>query len=303
MMFLRRMLIENKDLTDVTWFHPGGSARVFFQPAHMADLGEYLRDLPEKTQVEVLGGGSNTCFSSGCFDGVLVYLGARFGGFEALSDRTVRVGAGALTGDVVKKAVLHGLDLTFLGAVPGTIGGAIASNASFIGKSLCDLILRATVVSRDGHIQTLKRDVFEHSDRRAAALRNAVIVQAVLDLPQQVPEKLNAALADVKRQHEEMFPAAPLCTGHVFSKKNENADEAGRKSPKEQAAQILSRLGEIRLPGTGLYLDRSFPNIIFSNESSDGSRLAEFAQLIANRCRQEFAADLECNLNIVGDLR
>ena len=127
MMFMRRMLIENKDLTDVTWFHPGGSARVFFQPAHMADLGEYLRDLPEKTQVEVLGGGSNTCFGSGCFDGVLVYLGARFGGFEALSDHTVRVGAGALTGDVVKKAVLHGLDLTFLGAVPGTIGGAIAS--------------------------------------------------------------------------------------------------------------------------------------------------------------------------------
>jgi hypothetical protein len=88
-----------------------------------------------------------------------------------------------------------------------------------------------------------------------------------------------------------------------FLKKNENADEAGRKSPKEQAAQILSRLGEFRLPGTGLYLDRSFPNIIFSNESSDGSRLAEFAQFITNRCRQEFAVDLECNLNIVGDLR
>lgn len=300
---MQRTLIENKDLTDVTWFHPGGSAKVFFQPAHMADLGEYLRDLPEKTQVEVLGSGSNTCFSRDCFDGVLVYLGARFGGFEALSERTVRVGAGALTGDVVREAMLHGLDLTFLGAVPGTIGGAIASNASFSGRRLCERILRATVVSRDGRIQTLKRDVFERSDRRAAALRNAVIVQAVLDLPQQVPERLNAALADVKRQHEEMFPAAPLYTGHVFSKKNENADEAGRKSPKEQAAQILSRLGEFRLPGTGLYLDRSFPNIIFSNESSDGSRLAEFAQFITNRCRQEFAVDLECNLNIVGDLR
>ena len=233
MMFMRRMLIENKDLTDVTWFHPGGSARVFFQPAHMADLGEYLRDLPEKTQVEVLGGGSNTCFSSGCFDGVLVYLETRFGVFEALSERTVR----------------------------------------------------------------------ERSDRRAAALRNAVIIQAVLELPQQVPEKLNGALADVNRQHEEMFPTAPLYTSHVFSKKIGNADEAGRKSPTEQATQILRRLGKFRLPGTGLYLDRSFPNIIFSGESSDGLRLTEFAQLIANRCRQEFAADLECNLNIVGDLR
>jgi len=268
----------------VTWFHPGGSAKVFFQPAHMVDLGEYLRDLPEKTQVEVLGIGSNTCFSSDCLDGVLVYLGARFGGFEALSERTVRVGAGALTGDVVRKAMLHGLDLTFLGAVAGTIGGAIASNASFFGRRLCERILRATAVLRDGCIQTRKRDVFECSDRRAGALRNA-------------------ALADVKRHHEQIFPAAPLYTGRVFSKRNGNADEAGRKSPKEQAAQILSCLGELRLPGTGLYLKRFFPNIIFSNESSDGSRLAEFAQPVANRCRQEFSVDLECNLNIVGDLR
>lgn len=300
---MQRVLIENKDLTNVTWFHPGGSVGVFFQPAHMADLGEYLFDLPEKTQVEVLGSGSNTCFSSGCLDGILAYLGAQFGGFEALSDHTVHVGAGALTDDVVKKAVLHSLDLTVLGAAPGTIGGAIASNAGFIGKSLCDLILRATVVSRDGRIQTLKRDVFEHSDRLAAALRNAVIVQVVLELPQQVSEKPNMALADVKRQHEEMFPTAPLYTGHVFSKKIGNADEAGCKSPTERAAQILRRLEEFRLPGTGLYLDQSFPNIIFSRESFDDLRLAEFARLIANRCRQKFAVDLECNLNIVGDLR
>ena len=180
------------------------------------------------------------------WDGILVYLGARFGGFEALSDHTVRVGAGALTDDVVKKAVLHSLDLTFLGAAPGTIGGAIASNAGFIGKSLCDLILRATVVSRDGRIQTLKRDVFEHFDRLAAALRNAVIVQAVLELPQQLSEKLNMALADVKRQHEEMFPTAPLYTGHVFSKKIGNADEAGCKSPAERAAHDRTRGGSAR---------------------------------------------------------
>ena len=216
---MERTLKQHKDLSDLIRFPSGGSAKVFFQPAHMADLGEYLSDLPKKTQVEVLGSGSNTFFSSASFDGVLVYLGARFGGFEVLSDRTVRVGAGALTGDVVKEAMLHGLDLTFLGAVPGTIGGAIASNASFIGRSLCDHILRATVVLRNGSIQTIKRDIFEHSGRRTAALRNAVIVQAVLALPQKVPEKLNAALADVRRQHEEMFPAAPLYTGHVFSKK------------------------------------------------------------------------------------
>ena len=300
---MERTLKQHKDLSELIRFPSGGSAKTFLQPAHMTDLGEYLRDLPQETQVEVLGSGSNTFFSSGCFDGVLVYLGARFGGFEVLSDRTVRVGGGALTGDVVKKAVLHGLDVTFLGAVPGTIGGAIASNASFIGRSLCDHILRATVVLRDGNIQTLKRDVFEHSDRRTAALRNAVIVQAVFALPQRAPEKLKVALADVKRQHEDMFPTAPLYTGHVFSRKIENADDANHKSPTDQAARVLRRLGEFRWAGTGLYLDSAFPNIIFSQDSADASRLAEFAKVIRDRCRNEFGINLECNLKIIDDPR
>ena len=68
--------------------------------------------------MQLLGKGSNTLFSGNGFDGVIVYLGARFGGFEVLSERTIRVGGGALPVDVVEKAASNGFDLTFLGAVP-----------------------------------------------------------------------------------------------------------------------------------------------------------------------------------------
>ncbi|RPF98777.1 MAG: hypothetical protein CBC11_012160 [Proteobacteria bacterium TMED51] len=37
-------------------------------------------------------------------------------------------------------------------------------------------------------------------------------------------------MADVKHQHEEMFPAAPLCTGHVFAKKTKMLMRQGEKA-------------------------------------------------------------------------
>ena len=253
--------------------------------------------------MQLLGKGSNTLFSGNGFDGVIVYFGARFGGFEVLSERTIRVGGGALTVDVVEKAASNGFDLTFLGAVPGIIGGAIAVDASFVGRSLCDYVLRATVVLGDGGVQTFKRELFEHSDHRTVALNSAAIIQAVLNLPQRAPQELASTLSDVRRQHEEMFPAALLYTGHVFSKAIDETDRANHKSPTDQVERVLCRMGEFRLAGTGLYLASAFPNIIFSQDSADAARLAEFAQVIRNRFRHEFAVDLECNLKVVGDLR
>ncbi len=134
---MERKLKTEVSLGDLTWFPSGGSVGTFLQPAHMADLGEFLRDLATETEVHVLGSGSNTLFSGDRFDGVVVYLGERFGGFEILPDRSIRAGAGALTAEVAKSAMAQGLDITFLGAVPGTIGGAIAGNAGFLGKNIC----------------------------------------------------------------------------------------------------------------------------------------------------------------------
>jgi len=231
----------------------------------------------------------------------VVYLGDRFGGFEILPDRTVRVGAGALTADVAKSAMAQGLDMTFLGAVPGTMGGAIAGDAGFLGKNVCEHVLRATVVLRDGSVQTLKRATFAHPGERATALRDAVIIQAVLSLPEGEPEDLGNSLAHTMQQHRAIFPEAPLCTGHVFSARSADPEGGENQSPLERAAQLLRRLGDFRLEGTSLYLDSTFPNIIFAQKTSDAIRLKEFAVEITNTCRCEFNVNLDWNLNVAGN--
>jgi UDP-N-acetylmuramate dehydrogenase len=233
---MERKLRTEFSLGDLNWFPSGGAVGTFLQPAHMADLAEFLRDLALGTEIQVLGRGSNTLFSGDRFDGVVVYLGDRFGGFEILPDRTLRAGAGALMADVARSAMVQGLDITFLGAVPGTVGGAIVGNAGFLGKSICDYVMRATVVLRDGSIQTLKRATFAHPRERTKALKGAVMIQAVLALPEGEPEDLQESLTQTMRQHRAIFPDVPACTGYVFS-----AESVGPESGVHQAASTGQR--------------------------------------------------------------
>jgi len=298
---MERKLKTEVSLGDLTWFPSGGSVGTFLQPAHMADLGEFLRDLATETEVHVLGSGSNTLFSGDRFDGVVVYLGERFGGFEILPDRSIRAGAGALTAEVAKSAMAQGLDITFLGAVPGTIGGAIAGNAGFLGKNICDYVVRATVVLRDGSVQTLKRATFANPGERVIALKGAIMIQAVLSLPEGEPDDLQKLLAQTMQQHRAIFPEVPLCTGHVFSAHSADPEGGEQQSPLERAAQILRRLGDFRLEGASLYLDRAFPNIIFAEDASDAAKLKWFGDKIRNKCCREFNENLAWSLNVVGN--
>ena len=262
-----------------------------------------MRDLAVEIEVQVLGEGSNTLFSGDRFDGVVIYLGDRFGGFEILPDRTIRAGAGALMADVAKSAMDQGLDITFLGAVPGTVGGAIAGNAGFLGKSICDYVMRATVVLRDGNIQTLKRATFAHPRERAIALKGAVMIQAVLALPEGEPEDLQESLAQTMQQHRAIFPEGPFCTGHVFSAESAGPESDVHQSRFERAAQILHRLGDFRLEGASPYLDSNFPNIIFSEDAFDATKLQSFGEEVRSICYREFSENLEWHLNIFGNQR
>ena len=300
---MERKLRTEFSLGDLNWFPSGGAVGTFLQPAHMADLAEFLRDLALGTEIQVLGRGSNTLFSGDRFDGVVVYLGDRFGGFEILPDRTIRAGAGALMADVAKNAMVQGLDITFLGAVPGTVGGAIVGNAGFLGKSICDYVMRATVVLQDGSIQTLKRATFAHPRERTIALKGAVITQAVLALPEGEPEDLQESLTQTMRQHRAIFPEGPFCTGHVFSAESAGPESGVHQSRFERAAQILHRLGDFRLEGASPYLDSAFPNIIFSEDAFDATKLQSFGEEIRSICYREFSENLEWHLNIFGNRR
>lgn len=123
----------------------GGNAR-FMVDIHDADEAKEIvayaksHNLP----IYVLGGGSNTIVRDEGYDGIVVHN--RIPGFEIIAetpqDVTIKVGAGEIWDDVVKRTVdmnLTGIEC--LSAIPGTAGAAPVQNIGAYGQEVAETIV------------------------------------------------------------------------------------------------------------------------------------------------------------------
>ena len=122
----------------------GGPAR-FMADIHTVDeIGPLVaraheQDLP----LFVLGGGSNTLVHDEGFDGIVVRN--RITGFDVIAetdrDATLKIGAGEIWDDVVKRAVEMGLSgIECLSSIPGTAGAAPVQNIGAYGQEVAETL-------------------------------------------------------------------------------------------------------------------------------------------------------------------
>ncbi|MBD0866454.1 MAG: FAD-binding protein, partial [Rhodobacteraceae bacterium] len=144
-------------LSDLTWLRVGGAADWLCQPADRGDLSALLADLDPAIPVFPMGVGSNLIIRDGGLRAVVIRLGRGFNHIDVAGTQ-VTAGAAALDTHVARKAAGHGVDLTFLGTIPGSIGGAVRMNAGCYGSYTADVFRAAKAVLRSGEIVTLTPD-------------------------------------------------------------------------------------------------------------------------------------------------
>ncbi len=160
----RGKLMKNTALAPYTWFRVGGTADALFLPADTDDLASFLKALPEQVPVTVLGVGSNTIVRDGGIEGVVIRLmGKYWGAVEALNATTLQAGAGALDLSIAKAAAENGTSgLSFLSGIPGTIGGALRTNAGCYGRELRDVLNTLEGVTLRGEPVIYQGELVDH---------------------------------------------------------------------------------------------------------------------------------------------
>lgn len=212
---VRGRLSEGRDLSALTWLRVGGPAEVFFQPADVADLKDFLRDLPADMPVFPMGVGSNLIVRDGGLSGVVIRLGRGFNDIEIDGD-TVTVGAAALDAQVARKAADAGVDLTFLRTIPGSIGGGVRMNAGCYGSYIADVFVSATIVTRSGELRDLSSEDLQFAYRQTTLPEGAVLVSATLRGPKGDPEVLHARMADQLAKRDASQPTKERSAGSTF---------------------------------------------------------------------------------------
>ena len=149
---LKGVIKLDYSLCELNWFKVGGSAELFFEPLNIKDLQIFLKLLPKKIPVTVIGAGSNILVGDGGIEGAVIKLNSDFKKIEIFGNR-IKAYAGAHDSEVCRFASKNNKSgLEFLIGIPGTIGGGLRMNAGCGGKEFKDVVLFAEGLWRDGTV-------------------------------------------------------------------------------------------------------------------------------------------------------
>lgn len=256
---VRGQLLADQELAPFTWFRVGGQADALFLPKDEDDLAHFLAKLDPLIPVTVLGAASNVIVRDGGVVGVVVRLAGKYWGeIEVLNATTLRARAGALDMAVARKAAAEGIGgLEFLSGIPGTLGGAVPTNAGCYGRELKDVLMVLEGINRKGERVTMQGLLVDdgklqlHMEYRHTDLPDDVIVTALVLAGNDVeePAVITARIEEYKARRETTQPIREKTGGSTFANPDppgtpnqrsswKLVDEAGMRGHRRGGAQV-----------------------------------------------------------------
>jgi UDP-N-acetylmuramate dehydrogenase len=170
---LRGAMREKEPMDRHVSWRAGGRARLFYQPADVADLQSFLATRPPGEPVLFVGLGSNLLVRDGGFEGSVVYTHHALGGIRAAGEhgarRTFVAGAGVPAPHLARFAARHDCEgAEWLAGIPGTLGGALAMNAGCYGGETWNHVVDVTTVDRAGTLRLRTGGDYEIGYRHVA---------------------------------------------------------------------------------------------------------------------------------------
>ncbi|MBL0143405.1 MAG: UDP-N-acetylmuramate dehydrogenase [Betaproteobacteria bacterium] len=236
---LRGLLRENEPMERHVSWRAGGRAKVFYQPADVADLQSFLVGRPAREAIMFVGLGSNLLVRDGGFDGAVVFTHHALGGIRAAGEigtrRTFVAGGGVPAPHLARFVARHDCaGAEWLAGIPGTIGGALAMNAGCHGGETWNHVVDVTTVDRAGTLRLRDPREFETGYRHVAkkTAGEEWFVAATFAFE---PGERDAAMARMKSLLERRVASQPLS--------QPNAGSVFRNPPADHAARLIEACG------------------------------------------------------------
>jgi UDP-N-acetylmuramate--alanine ligase len=188
---------REEPLAPKTTMRVGGAARVYAEPAGVADLQSLLRAAAARSvKVFLLGRGSNLIVPDEGVHGLVIALTHEaWADFTPQADGRVWVGAGLRLKNLCGLAAKAGLTgFEFLEGIPGSVGGALRMNAGAMGGWIFDVVEEVQLMSLGGELTHVPRAAMQITYRHCAELEDAIALGARLR------PAAPAAAAEISRQ-------------------------------------------------------------------------------------------------------
>lgn len=319
---VRGRYVENAPLGEAGWFKCGGRAQAQFKPADLADLQDFLRQLPPAPVVEpnidlsspvcfmpaidgakpynVFGALSNTIIRDGGLPGVTIRLGREFAGIEVIGD-TVKAGALALDANVAQVAAEAGIaGLEFFSGIPGTIGGALRMNAGCYRTETKDVLISCEAVDAEGKLHTLTPDQMHMTYRHIDVPEDFVFVSATFKGKKDSADNVLERMAEIKMKREASQPIREKTGGSTFA--NPSPDDIARAGQPEgtKVWQLIDAVGGRGLKVGGAVMSEKHCNFMINEGGASAADLEALGEELRKRVSEKFGISLRWEIKRMG---
>ena len=234
-------------LAKLTSFKVGGPADYFATARSEADMARLAGDAwGLGLAVFIMGNGSNILLADKGIRGLVIRnLCAAVAYDEVAGKLAVAAESGAMLPRVGHEAIKRRYyDLVYATGIPGTVGGAVLSNAGAYGWCMADSLAWVRFLARDGDVQTLPTEEcglrYRHSRFKDTG---EVVLAAGFALCQR---QETAKAAELNRKRRETQPLTLPNAGSMFKNPPDTAagyliEEAGLKGHRIGNAQISDK--------------------------------------------------------------
>ncbi|WP_419810005.1 UDP-N-acetylmuramate dehydrogenase [Sphingomonas sp.] len=290
-MAVRGRLTPDAPLAPLVWFKSGGSAEWLFEPADRDDLVAFLRALDPAVPIYPLGLGSNLIVRDGGMPGVVVRLGKAFAMVERIDATTLRCGGGAsgiLVSSTARDAGIAGVE--FLRSIPGTVGGFVRMNGGAYGREVADMLLEATVVTRDGAVETWSAARLAYTYRHSALPEGAVVVEAVFRGSPGDPDAIGAEMDRIAAAREASQPLRSKTGGSTF-----------KNPPGEKAWSLVDAAGCRSLRRGGAQVSEKHCNFLLNLGAATSADIEGLGEEVRAKVKAASGIELEWEIQRVGN--
>jgi len=283
-------------LKNYTTMRIGGPADVFIEPHNTTDLERIVLFAKDrKVPLKIIGAGSNILFSDKGYQGIVVWLKSEFFRNIEIKGETVRAGAGAKLSELISRTAAAGLSgMEFLCGIPGTIGGAVMTNAGaripdetkFL--DIAELVEEVKVLNSYGNVQTLGRDELMFS-YRWSSLSGSIILEACLKLCKNEHDQIRVLQKKFKNHRRSTQPVNTLNAGCVF--RNPSSD-----LPSGKLIDLCGLKG--KQIGHARISDEHANFIVNLGQAGSGDVL-DLINLVQEKVKHKFDIELEPEIEII----
>jgi UDP-N-acetylmuramate dehydrogenase len=280
---------ENVPLAGYTTFGVGGSADYFCLVETREDLSSLLKWCKDSgLPFLIIGNGSNILIGEKGFRGLAMKLGGDFKNISHIN-QTFRTGAGVSLPILLDKAKINSLGgLEPLAGIPGTVGGAVVTNAGTHYGKIEDVVSKLTVMDWQG-VRILPRENLKFFYRGSDINpQKEIVIEVEVSLQEKDKDKIEKDMENYMEERKKHQPLNLKSAGCIF-----------KNPPEGPAAKFIEEVGLKGFSKGGAKVSKLHANYIVNTGRATSNDILYLIHTIQDKVSQKFGIFLEPEIKIV----